>query len=112
MPRIDTAYEFALVEPEGDGVIGLPRAGLPRGLLASEDDREAIKVADEAAIEGRVQLEEPCLVCQELARVLTPIGWETHSTPDMSDRPQALINKQLLKTRDLLVAVFWTRAER
>jgi hypothetical protein len=41
--------------------------------------------------------------------VLMPIGWETHSTPDMSDRPQAIINKQLLKSCDLLVAVFWTR---
>lgn len=41
--------------------------------------------------------------------VLMPIGWETHSSPEMSDRPQAIINKQLLKTCDLLVAVFWTR---
>lgn len=41
--------------------------------------------------------------------VLMPIGWETHSSPDMGDRPQAIINKQLLKSCDLLVAVFWTR---
>ena len=41
--------------------------------------------------------------------VLMPIGWETHSTPAMGDRPQAIINKQLLETCDLLVAVFWTR---
>jgi hypothetical protein len=41
--------------------------------------------------------------------VLMPVGWETNSTPDMGDRPQAIINKQLLKTCDLLVAVFWTR---
>lgn len=41
--------------------------------------------------------------------VLMPIGWETHSTPEMGDRPQAIINKQLLKSCDLLVAVFWTR---
>ena len=40
---------------------------------------------------------------------LMPVGWETHSAPDMGDRPQAIINKQLLKTCDLLVAVFWTR---
>ena len=38
-----------------------------------------------------------------------PIGWETHSSPEMSDRPQAIINTQVLKTCDLLVAVFWTR---
>ncbi len=41
--------------------------------------------------------------------VLMPVGWETHSAPDMGDRPQAIINKQLLKSCDLLVAVFWTR---
>ncbi len=41
--------------------------------------------------------------------VLMPIGWETHSTPTMGDRPQAIINKQVLANCDLLVAVFWTR---
>jgi hypothetical protein len=40
--------------------------------------------------------------------ILMPIGWETHSSPDTGDRPQAIINRQL-KTCDLLVAVFWTR---
>jgi hypothetical protein len=41
--------------------------------------------------------------------VLLPIGWETHSTPAMGDRPQAIINKQILANCDLLVAMFWTR---
>jgi hypothetical protein len=41
--------------------------------------------------------------------VLMPLGWETHSSPDMGDRPQAIINRQLLKNADLLIAVFWTR---
>ena len=41
--------------------------------------------------------------------VLMPLGWETHSSPDMGDRPQAIINRQLLKDADLLIAVFWTR---
>lgn len=41
--------------------------------------------------------------------VLMPIGWETHSSPTMGDRPQAIINKQILDNCDLLVAVFWTR---
>jgi len=41
--------------------------------------------------------------------VLMAIGWETHSSPEMGDRPQAIINGQLLKDADLLVAVFWTR---
>ena len=37
------------------------------------------------------------------------MGWDTHAHPMMGDRPQALINKQVLKGCDLLVAVFWTR---
>jgi hypothetical protein len=41
--------------------------------------------------------------------VLMSVAWETHSVPGMGDRPQAIINKQLLKDADLLVAVFWTR---
>jgi hypothetical protein len=41
--------------------------------------------------------------------VLHPVGWETHSTPRMGDRPQAIINKQLLEMSDLLIAIFWTR---
>lgn len=43
------------------------------------------------------------------AIVLLPLGWETHAAPTMGDRPQALINKQVLADADLLVAVFWTR---
>lgn len=41
--------------------------------------------------------------------VLMPLGWETHASPDMGDRAQAIISRQLLKDADLLVAVFWTR---
>jgi len=41
--------------------------------------------------------------------VLMPVGWESHSTPSMGDRPQAIINKQVLAGCDLLIAVFWTK---
>ena len=41
--------------------------------------------------------------------VLMPIKWETHATPEMGDRAQAIINRQVLDKCDLLVAVFWTR---
>jgi hypothetical protein len=41
--------------------------------------------------------------------VLMPIGWQTHSTPEMGDRPQAILNRQLLSDCDILVAMFWTR---
>ena len=41
--------------------------------------------------------------------VLLPLSWETHTSPEMKDRSQAIINRQLLDDADLLVAVFWTR---
>jgi hypothetical protein len=40
---------------------------------------------------------------------LMPVGWETHSHPSMEDRAQDVLNKQILKDADLLVAIFWTR---
>ncbi|MHC8324812.1 DUF4062 domain-containing protein [Pseudomonas sp. LB1P83] len=41
--------------------------------------------------------------------VLLPIGWESHSSPEMGAPPQAIINKQIVENCDLLVGVFWTR---
>jgi hypothetical protein len=41
--------------------------------------------------------------------VLMPIRWDTNSHPSMEDRPQGILNKQILERADLLVAMFWTR---
>jgi hypothetical protein len=41
--------------------------------------------------------------------VLMPVGWETHSSPELSGRPQELINDRVLKDCDLLIGIFWTR---
>jgi hypothetical protein len=38
-----------------------------------------------------------------------PVGWETHSSPELSGRPQKLINDRVLEKCDLLVGIFWTR---
>lgn len=57
----------------------------------------------------RETLSEWNVVNSEMRKiVLLPVGWETHSSPEMGDRAQAIINKQL-KECDLLVSVFWTR---
>src|SRR5258708_20878205 len=37
------------------------------------------------------------------------VRWELHGTPDMSAPAQAVLNKQLLDTCELAVAVFWSR---
>ncbi len=41
--------------------------------------------------------------------VLLPIKWETHSTPQQGDHPQAIINRQLLDDADIMIAIFGTR---
>ncbi len=41
--------------------------------------------------------------------ILMPLSWDTHASPEMGERAQAIINKQVLKEADLVVAVFWTR---
>jgi hypothetical protein len=37
------------------------------------------------------------------------VRWETHAAPEMGDRPQGIINAQLVDTCDLGVAIFWSR---
>lgn len=41
--------------------------------------------------------------------MLEPVRWETHSRPELGDRPQGILNKQLVERCDVLVAAFWTR---
>lgn len=41
--------------------------------------------------------------------ILTAVGWDTHSSPEIGTRAQELINNRILKNCDLLVGVFWTR---
>lgn len=41
--------------------------------------------------------------------VLMPVGWETHSSPELSGRPQQMVNDRLLSHADILVGIFWSR---
>ena len=41
--------------------------------------------------------------------VLQPINWEYNSYSSFGDRPQEILNQQILKNADLLVGIFWTR---
>jgi len=38
-----------------------------------------------------------------------PVRWETHATPQAGDRPQEILNKQLVRTCDFMVAFFGSR---
>jgi hypothetical protein len=46
---------------------------------------------------------------EETKVMLLPVMWERDSTPAMGDRPQAIINRQLVDAADVLVGTFWTR---
>jgi len=41
--------------------------------------------------------------------VVLPVGWETHSSPELGVSPQDQINTRLVDRCDILVGVFWTR---
>jgi len=41
--------------------------------------------------------------------MLDAVLWETHSWPEMGDRAQAIINRQLVDDCDILIGIFWTR---
>lgn len=73
-------------------------------MIASPGD-----VASERAIVRDVVYEWNAVHSSSRKLVLLPIGWETHSSPEMGAPAQAIINKQVLAKCDLLVGVFWTR---
>ncbi len=73
-------------------------------MIASPSD-----VATERQITRDVVHEWNAVHSKDRTAVLIPIGWESHSSPQMGLRPQEIINRQVLKDCDLLIAAFWTR---
>lgn len=73
-------------------------------MIASPSD-----VKDERTAIREIIYEWNDLHSEERGLVLLPVAWETHSSPGMGERPQGIINKQVLNGCDLLVAAFWTR---
>ena len=41
--------------------------------------------------------------------ILLPVKWETHSTPQLGEHPQSIINRQLLDEADIVIGIFSTR---
>jgi len=73
-------------------------------MIASPGD-----VASERAIVRDVVYEWNAVNANSRKVVLLPVGWETHSSPEMGATAQTIINRQVLSKCDLLVGVFWTR---
>lgn len=73
-------------------------------LIASPSD-----VPEEREAIARVLHEWNALNSQTTGSVLLPVMWESHSAPMMGDRPQGIINDQVVRSCDMLIGAFWTR---
>jgi hypothetical protein len=73
-------------------------------MIASPGD-----VANERRIARDTIYEWNAVHSEDRKTVLLPVLWETHASPAMGARAQEIINKQILRGSDLLIAVFWTR---
>ncbi|GLQ92806.1 DUF4062 domain-containing protein [Dyella acidisoli] len=73
-------------------------------LIASPSD-----VNDERKAIADALHEWNSLNSQVTGHVLLPVMWESHSAPAMGDRPQEIINKQVVRDCDMLIGAFWTR---
>jgi hypothetical protein len=80
------------------------RARAIKVMIASPSD-----ISSEREIVRDVLSEWNVVHSEDKKIVLMPIGWETHAHPAIGDRPQEIINKDVLAGCDLLVAMFWTR---
>ena len=80
------------------------RANVYKVMIASPGD-----VAKERETIRQVVHQWNDLYSSDKKIVLLPVGWETHSAPEMGGRVQEIINKRVLKECDLMVGTFWTR---
>src|ERR1035438_2628473 len=72
-------------------------------LCTPGDEKKEIEIAQEVVTEWNLQHGE--------ARGfwIKHQHWSTDSHPDLSDRPQGIINRQVIDDSDLIVAIFWSR---
>ena len=80
------------------------KANVYNVMLASPSD-----VIEELKIAREVILEWNNVHSKSRSIVLLPINWEYNSYSSFGDRPQEILNKQILKNADLLIGIFWTR---
>jgi hypothetical protein len=80
------------------------RATVIRVLIASPSDTAAARLVVVEVMEDWNSLN-----AEEAGVMLLPVRWERDATPEMGDRPQAIINRQLVEAADLLIGIFWTR---
>jgi hypothetical protein len=80
------------------------KATVLKVMIASPGD-----VKEERMLSRQVVYEWNAVHSEDRETVLLPIAWETNASPAMGARAQEIINKQILRDSDLLIAIFWTR---
>jgi len=75
-----------------------------RIMIASPGD-----VIDERRVAREVIADWNATHAADRGQLLLPIGWDTDAAPEMGSPAQDVINWQLLRKSDLLLAIFWTR---
>ncbi|HET9285878.1 MAG TPA: hypothetical protein VFR24_28325 [Candidatus Angelobacter sp.] len=75
-----------------------------RILIASPAD-----VASEREIVSEVIERWNAVHSRSIGIIFEAIRWETHSYPASGDRPQAIINSQIVDDADIVVGIFWSR---
>src|ERR1700744_352816 len=73
-------------------------------LVASPSD-----VLSERKVFRDVITEWNVVYSRDRGAVLLPLAWETHTAPELGNRPQQIINDRLLLHADILVGIFWAR---
>jgi hypothetical protein len=73
-------------------------------MIASPSD-----VTVEREIVRDIVAEWNALNARERSVVLLPLGWDTHSSPELGGRPQQMINDRILVHADILIGIFWTK---
>jgi hypothetical protein len=73
-------------------------------LIASPSD-----VSEEREVVTNAVLAWNAANCASTGIMLNAVRWETHSYPASGDRPQAILNKQIVEQGDFLIGIFGNR---
>lgn len=88
-----------------ESIIGMPRSSdILDVLIASPSD-----VTRERDILTEVILDWNSAHSRAVGVTLSAVRWETNAVPATGDRPQGLLNKQIVEGADIVLGVFWYR---
>lgn len=66
-------------------------------------------MTEERDVVGKVLHEWNASHFERMGVILHPVRWESHAYPGSGDRPQAIINKQIVESGDIVIAIFGYR---